>query len=153
MAKEKIFNKTHYECANQYLKQSQPTVFTSEMRECGEDPSYEDFCLKAMESISYLNDPAIITNYLNIFFHMYHMKKSSEKIYYVTPELSARLAQTSINVDSYFLKSPFREIFVQIDPGLFYINDIDGKNVPVTGFYVWLRDFEDYKQIRVMVRV
>jgi len=150
MAKERIFNKTHYESAWRYLDALRPGIFTPEMFRSGQDPSYENFSAYAMDSIITLEEPSLIANYLNIFFHIYHMKKSCEKIYYVTPELSARLAQTSINVDSYFLKSPFREIYVQIDPGLFYINDIGGLNVPVHGFYVYLRDFGEYKQIRIM---
>jgi len=151
MAKEKVFNRTHYEQACRYLGKLRPGIFTPEMLQSGQDPVYEDFCLNALNSIrSHSDNDAFVTNYLNIFFHLYHMKKSAEKVYYVTPELSARLAQTSINIDSYFLKSPFREIYVEIDPGLFYINDIGGLKVPVHGFYVYLKDFKEYKQIRVM---
>jgi len=152
MAKEKIFNKTHYESAWRYFASLRPgqDIFTPEMRSCGDDPTYDEFCRKVADSIIHLGTAAQIANYLNIFFHIYHMKQSQEKIYYVTPELSARLAQTSINVDSYFLKSPFREIYVQIDPGLFSIKDISGEKVPVHGFYVHLRDFGEYKKLRVM---
>ena len=85
----------------------------------------------------------------NTLFHLFHMKQRGDKIFYVTPGLSSRLAQTSIDIDSYFLKSPYREIFVQIEPGLFFIRDGNEK-VPVTGFYVYLRDLEDRKQIRIM---
>lgn len=150
MAKEKIFNKTHYECTWRFLSKLRPGIFTPEMIDCGSDPTYDEFALKSVDSVINLGTHAQIANYLNIFFHLYHMKQAYEKIYYVTPELSARLAQTSINVDSYFLKSPFREIFVQIDSGLFYINDISGIRVPVQGFYVYLRDFVEYKMLRVM---
>lgn len=149
MAKEKMFNKTHYESAWRYLDARCPGVFTPEIRSSGPDPTYDEFFTKIIDSAFNLDNVNIVS-YTNILFHLYHMKQSCEKIYYVTPELSARLAQTSLNIDSYFLKSPFREIYVAIDPGLFSINDISGIRVPVQGFYIYLRDFGDYKQIRVM---
>lgn len=147
---EKFFKKTHYESAWRYLQTLRPEIFTPEMFASGSDPTYDEFCLKSIDSIRNMGSPAQAVNYLNIYFHIYHMKQSHEKIYYVTPELCARLAQTSINVDSYFLKSPFREIYVQISPDLFYINDISGVKVPVHGFYIHLRDFTEYKKLRVM---
>ncbi len=150
MGQDKIFKMTHYEAAWRYMESLNPHIFTEDMLGSGPDPTYEEFGLRAISTISDRNNQSLVTSYLNIFFHLYHMKQSNDKVYYVTPELSARLAQTSINVDSYFLKSPFREIYVHIDPGLFYINDISGAKVPVHGFYVYLRDFDDYKQIRVM---
>ena len=149
MSKEKMFNKTHYEAAYGYLAKLRPGVFSPEMLRSGHDPTYEHFFNHTIETIRGYDD-ANVVNYMNILFHLYHMKQNHEKIYYVTPELSARLASTSLNVDSYFLKAPFREIYVQIDPNLFFISDISGKKVPVQGFYIYLKDFGEYKQIRVM---
>ena len=150
MKNDKIFDKTHYELVCHHLDKARKGLFTEDMLSSGDDPEYGAFSMKALESIPNYYDDGVMTNYLNVYFHIYHMKKSGDKIYYITPELSVRLAQTSLNVDTFFLKSPFREIFVQIDPGLFFINDVEGKKVPVTGFYVYLKDFEKHKQIRVM---
>jgi len=150
MKNDKIFDKTHYELVCYHLNKAREGMFTKEMLSCGDDPDFKYFSIRAIDSIPNYYDDAVMTNYLNVYFHMYHMKKSGSQIYYVTPELSARLAQTSLNIDTFFLKSPFREIYVQIDPGLFYIYDAEGKKVPVTGFYVYLKDFGSHKQIRVM---
>lgn len=148
--RDTFFKKTHYECAWTYLESIHTDTFTQEMLNTGKDPTYEDFATSSLSALSHNGDVASIVNYLNIYFHIYQMRQSGEKIYYVTPDLSARLAQTTINIDTYFLKSPFREIFVQIDSGLFFINDTNETRVPVQGFYVYLRDFNKYKQIRVM---
>lgn len=148
--KNKYFKKTHYEHAYGFLKKIHKEVFTKEMISTGSDPSYMEFMETCMRRFSSDNDEASLMNFMNIYFHLYHIKQSGEKFYYLTPNISARLARTTINVDTYFLKSPFREIFVQIEPGLFFINDTDGSKVPVEGFYVYLKDFGEYKQIRIM---
>lgn len=143
--------KTHYESAYGFLSNMyNGDVFPKQIFNLGPDPTYAEFVETCLKSLSPTNNEADMANFMNIYFHLYHMKQCADKIYYVTPDLSARLAQTSINVDSYFLKSPFREIYVQIDPGLFYIHDIDGSKVSVEGFYVHFREYETYKHIRVM---
>jgi hypothetical protein len=136
---EFLLPKTHYEESWAALDTVQPGVFSLQMLAL-QDPTYHEFA-SALSSRS--------THMTNTLFHLFHMKQRGDKIFYVTPGLSSRLAQTSIDIDSYFLKSPYREIFVQIEPGLFFIRDGNEK-VPVTGFYVYLRDLEDRKQIRIM---
>jgi hypothetical protein len=142
--------KTHYESVLEYIRTITPDVFMPEMITSGPDPDYETF-YKACYPKSLTNeDTPQYLNMINIYFHLYHMKQSGEKIYYVTPEISSALAGTSLNFDAHFLRSPFREIFVQIDPGLFKFHDVDGCTVPVHGFYVYLRDFEDHKHLRIL---
>ena len=113
MRQDKIFYKTHYEAAYDYLDSLRPGAFSPEMLRTGDDPTYEQFYASNYapnkDFMERQND-ANIANYMNIMFHIYHMKKNHDKIYYVTPELSAKLAQTSINVDSYFLKSPLLKV-------------------------------------------
>jgi hypothetical protein len=140
--------KNHYEATWGYLDSVMPSVFTPSMKMTGVDPTYSDFYQTVVPPEAY-NDPKY-TSFVNVYYHLYHMKQAGDKIYYVTPNLAARLAQTTVNVDSYFIRSPFRELFVQIDPGLFFIKDADGSEHPVQGFYVYLRDFETYKQLRIM---
>ena len=140
--------KSHYEATWAYLNSVHPGVFTDTMISTGPDPAYADFYRTIVPPAS-LNESQY-TNFINIYFHLYHMRQAGSKIFYVTPNLCARLAQTQVNIDTYFLRSPFREIFVQVDPGLFFIKDVDGTEKPVHGFYVYLRDFESYKQVRVM---
>jgi len=147
---EKYLIKTHYENAKEHLGMIIPGIFTQEMSGTGTDPTYQEFCEASLETISKLDFKGNLSNYFNTYFHMYQMMNHGEQIYYITPTLSARLAQTNCNSDVYFLRSPFREIFIQIDPGLFYINDLNGEKNPVHGFYVYLRDFETSKHIRVM---
>jgi hypothetical protein len=152
----KSLSKTHYECACEYLSSIPEVDTTLEAiaEEMGDDPDYLPFANRIVnkKSISFRKDDEKYTSLLtNILFHIYLMKKSHEKIYYVTPQLAAKLAQTDLNVDSYFIKSPFREIYIQIDPGLFTITDIQG-TYPVRGFYVYLKDDKqtDIKEIRIM---
>lgn len=147
--KDKFFNKTHYEYSYEFLNKAGGFKFFATLN-LDPDSSYADFVVECLKHFSVEDNESQWVNFLNIFFHLYHMKQSGEKIYYITPNLSARLAQTSINIDSYFLKSPFREIFVQIDPGLFFINDVDSSKVPVEGFYIYFRDFGTYKQLRII---
>jgi hypothetical protein len=116
----------------------------------GMDPLYEDFC-KAVLMV--LRKPQSTDqefhNYLNVTYHLYHMKQSGDKIYSITPELASRLSKTTVNIDSLFIKSPFREIYVRIDPGLYFLKDGE-KLLPVCGFYIHVRDLKDSKQIRIM---
>ncbi len=147
---EKYFTKTHYELAIKHLETVAPTILVQNMLDIGFDPTFKQFCNATSSIFTEFDSPARISHFYNTYFHMYQMKNNADQIYYITPELSARLAQTNCNTDAYFLRSPFREIFIQIDPGLFSINDIDGSKHPVNGFYVYLRDFNTEKHIRVM---
>jgi len=146
--------KTHYERASSYLVENNMFgLIDQAIRQVGPDPTYEQFALvfkDQLDSIQTKREQYLYSNYLNIFFHILHMKTSGEKIYYVTPSLVAKLTCSEANIDSFFLRSPFREIFVQIDPGFFYIRDIDSKRVPVHGFYVHLREDQGKKFLRVM---
>jgi hypothetical protein len=146
----KYFTKTHYEHAIRHLETVAPTLLVQRMLDIGHDPTYQQFCMAALEGLEHLDSRQMKNHFLNVYFHMYQMKNNAEQIYYITPELSARLAQTNCNSDTYFLRSPFREIYIQIEPGLFYINDLEGGKSPVDGFYVYLRDYEGLKHIRVM---
>lgn len=151
----KNFPKTHYEHACDYLNtQIGLTSFLKEVSVAvGDDPEYTDFGTYLMESsILKASDSEANSSFLiNILFHIYLMKMNHEKIYYTTPQLAVKLAQTDINVDSHFLKSPFREIYIQIDPGLFTVSDPQGAH-PVRGFYVFLKENKDknVKEIRIM---
>lgn len=81
-------------------------------------------------------DEEVTTLQANILFHMYNMYQNNSPVYYITPQLAVELAKTDLNVDTDFIISPFREIFVQIDKGLFTISDHENK-YPVDGFYVY----------------
>jgi len=142
--------KTHYEAAVSYLKKVSGFDWLVDrvITALGPEPSYEDFCREVMPEP--VKDPAYAANFLNIYFHLFNMNQGGSKIYYIMPELARRLAKTNLNIDSYYLKSPFREIFIQIDPGLFSIKDIDGSTVPIYGFYIFFNDTGEYKKVRIM---
>lgn len=143
--------KTHYEAAYQYLNSRGMLDFFSDLEKIyGSDPSYEGFATYIQDSLPNDVNTSQLMNYTNVWYHLFHVKHSGNKIYYVMPALAARLATTSLNIDTYFIKSPFKEIFVQIDPGLFSIRDIDGSQVPVTGFYVNFKEVGDSKMLRIM---
>jgi len=148
MKKEELA-KSHYEYFSEYLKN---TKVTEILQKSGldSDPTYEEFfrTLYPTGLPDEVRAPAVYE--ANILFHAYHMRSSGERLYYITENLASRLANTSINVDTYFLKSPFREIFVQIDPGLFSVIDLDGTKNPVVGFYVYLREISGVKQLRII---
>jgi hypothetical protein len=115
------------------------------------DPTYEQFftAIAPKREISDKEASQIVFQ-ANILFHLYHTQTSGDKLYYITPQLALRLAQTAPSIDAHFLKSPHREFFVMIDPGLFNLRDIDGKLYPCNGFYVYLREVGDAKELRVM---
>lgn len=142
---EKYFTKTHYELASEYLGSITPSLFIQKM-----DLTYPEFCAETLETLSKIGTGKQINFYSNLYFHMYQMKNNGEQIYYITPALSTQLARTICNSNTYFLRSPYREIYIQIDPGLFYINDMNGQKNPINGFYVYLHDFNACKHIRVM---
>lgn len=85
----------------------------------------------------------------NVMFHLYQMYQNGQQLYYVIPELAVKLAKTELNVDTSFLKTPFPEIFVQIDPGLFHVSEY-GSVYPVRGFYVYMKETGGIKEMRIM---
>lgn len=145
-----MIRKTNYEYIRGYTKQYESqNSYKTTFGELGSDPTYEDVFKAASSFFKGQSDTELYSN-VNLFFHLHHMKLSGEKIYHISSGLSARLAQTDVNVDSYFIKSPFREIYIQIEPGLFFMKDHYSQVIPVTGFYVYLRDFGDVKKLRVL---
>lgn len=141
--------KSHYELFKDYLSRTD-VIRILKNSSLSSDPTYEEF-FRTLYPTGLSDDVQAQAVYeANILFHAYHMQTSGEKLYYITKNLAARLANTSINVDTYFLKSPFREIFVQIDPGLFSVIDLDGSKNPVVGFYVYLREMAGIKQLRII---
>lgn len=159
----KSFPKSHYERASLFLSSiTDIDYYLDEIyKEFGDNPSFADFATKISES-GFLDkrsgsavfvkcDEANIAFLVNIFFHIFMMRRSHEKIYHVTPQLAVKLAQTELNVDSHFIRSPFREIYIQIDPGLFTVTDEQGV-YPVRGFYVYLNENKDtgIKEVRIM---
>lgn len=148
---KKFLTKNHYELMYPYLESINPNRFKQDKLHISDDPTFIEYCTAILDSLSKDRlDKATMAYHNNMYFHLYHMRNSGEQIYYITPELSARLAQTLCNSDVHFLRSPYREIFVQIDPGLFYMNTKDGLKVPIQGFYVYLRDLNEKRHIRIM---
>lgn len=148
--------KTHYERVVAFFNKDPSTSLNGVWSILDEshpngDPTYEQFYTATVPK-RVLSDREIsqIVFNTNILFHLYHMQTSGDKLYYITPQLALRLAQTTPSIDSHFLKSPHRELFVMIDPGLFNLRDIDGKLYPCNGFYVHLREVGDAKELRVM---
>lgn len=144
-----LIKKTHYEIALNFLKSAYSEGFPPEILALGKDSTYQEFGLIIQNLYPYMNSYETL-NIVNVLFHLYNLRQNGEKIYYITPDLSVRLAQTALNIDSYFLKCPFREIYVQIEPGLFHINDTDGKKISVNGFYINFRENNEDKFIRIM---
>lgn len=117
---------------------------------CGSYPTYEEFYMAGYDWVDInAKNAGSVAYEANVMYHLYNMIQNGQRIYYVTPDLAAKLAKTKINVETHFLKSPFREIYVQIDPGLFHMQDIDGSQTPVHGFYVYLNEVGDIKDLRV----
>ena len=150
--------KTHYEvCRSNVEKESFQLIGKcNNDLPCGDDPTYEDMYRNIVPEESMKNRmySSFIMSEFQLYFHLYHMYKSNEKIYYVTPNLASRLARTKLNVDTTLIKSPFREIFIQIDPGLFHILDAHSNGIkaerPVHGFYINYREIDGVKEVRVM---
>lgn len=147
--------KTHYEHVREYVSSTWGNYLET-LDEIirplyGPNPTFQQF----VEAVMDPNDRSIRAQknamiHNVIFYHLYHMYTSGEKIYHISSGLSARLARTSLNLDSRFLKSPFREIYVQIDRGLFHINDRDMHPTPVDGFYVHYSEDGSHKKLRIM---
>jgi len=146
--------KTHYERAYEFLKSVTDidNILLELNKGLGENPSFKDFCIKLTDSTIRgfrSDDDKFNTLLANILFHIFMMKRSHERIYQVTPQLAVKLAQTDLNIDSHFVKSPFQEIYIQIDPGLFNVTDTQGV-YPVRGFYVYFNDQDGDKELRIM---
>jgi len=148
-------NKTHYEAAYAYLKN---TIEIDEFVHKGRitHPGGMDFAelqiaIKEMWPRVQTLPIKIFAYYSNVLFHLYQMKYHEEKVYVVTQQLAQQLADTSLNVNCRYLKSPFKEIFIQIDKGLFQIFDVQTlKEVDVEGIYVYLNEDGIHREIRIM---
>lgn len=145
--------KSHYEITQEFLeKMLGPfSEYVEKIEEgCGPEPSFNNFGNYLLSQ----GNPSLSvernTLHANVMFHQYNMRQANAPIYYITPQLAIELAKTELNVDTEFLMSPFREIHVQIEPGLFSIHDDKG-TYPVTGFYVFFnRHDTDIVEIRIM---
>jgi hypothetical protein len=156
-----LIQKTHYEMVKEILHSRKlfnlfdlDTFISQTNSYCGKNPSFDEFARSPfIQQVASLietpKDKSVITVYCNVLYHLYAMYQNHERIYYVCPKLAMDLARTELNIDSYFLKSPFPEIYIQIDPGLYYLSDECGEH-PVRGFYVNLREDGDNKLIRIM---
>jgi hypothetical protein len=153
-----LIQKTHYEAVKDLFQQGKfhfldfkSFVIETEAY-CGRNPSYESFgkspFLQQLQSLP-KSDISQITIFANVLYHLYLLYQQHERIYYVCPKLAMDLAHTELNVDTRFLRAPFSEIYIQIDPGLYYISDSVGEH-PVRGFYVNLREEGEVKVIRIM---
>lgn len=148
--------KSHYEIALNFIEQQigsfQNLVDTIESR-CGKEPGFQKFGqeLQLTQPASIRQDsPEQLALQANVMFHLYNMWQSGKPIYYVTPQLAVGLAKTDLNVDTEFLLSPYREIYVQIEPGMFTICDARG-NYSVRGFYVYFKRHDSgIVEIRIM---
>lgn len=144
---KKAIPKSHYEIALDYISLSLGNFndFVKKIESlCGSSPTFYEFskCLHDFK-ISSLQDESEEQRTLqaNIMFHMFNMSQCNKPIYYVTPQLAINLAKTALNVDTEFVLSPFPEIYVQIDPGLFKLSDSSGE-YPVKGFYVYFLRYD-----------
>jgi len=149
------FKKSHFELADDFLnkhhgKLSYLTAI-SVLNSIEGEPSYEQFAEK-IQSMFIKGTPLVQMGLeTNTLYHLTMMRRFDKKLYYITPNLASRLATTSLGIDSHFVRSPFPEIFVQIDKGLFSIKDIDGTDTSMTGFYVNLvNQTASKKMLRIM---
>lgn len=158
--------KSHYEIVTKLFEKTLPFTghsFDSFAEETntlfGPNPTYAEFVkeplLKTLAEKAGDNPQAqsSVITMANVLYHVYLMNRNHERIYYITPSLAVNLAHTELNVDTRFLKSPFPEIYIQIDPGLFYIADPVQPDLeqPVRGFYVNIREVDGKKQVRIVV--
>lgn len=145
--------KSHYEITQEFLEKiigsfnEYVEIFEPEV---GPEPSFINFSrhITTERNLPFSAQQNML--HANVMFHQYNMWQANAPIYYITPQLAIELAKTELNVDTEFLMSPFREIHVQIEPGLFSIHDDKG-TYPVTGFYVFFdRHDTDIIEIRIM---
>lgn len=160
-----VIQKSHYEIVVELFHKSFPfSEYTYEeflhstFDWCGKDPTYEQFVTSPFlrELALAANEPGAkthLTTLANIMYHIYLMYQHHERLYYISPNLAVNLAHTELNIDTRFLKSPFPEIYIQIDPGLFYITDpaTPDRDSPVRGFYVNTREVDGQTQVRIAV--
>lgn len=154
------YPKTHYEVLKGL--QQMDTIFGCNFkrvmegikRYCGDDPSYDEVALTPIlrdKLLNRLGAPAAEALFLNVYYHAYRLYATGENIYSISPSLCASLANTKLNISTYFLKSPFPEIYIQIPKGLYNIYD-EGRAWPVSGFYVSLQELEGQpKLLRILV--
>lgn len=148
--------KSHYELALDFIEKKIGRFqdFVNEIEPyCGREPGFLKFGqeLQHARVIYPMQESAEqIALQANVMYHLYNMWQAGKPIYYITPQLAVELAKTDLNVGTEFLLSPFREIYVQIEPGLFTICDSRG-SYSVRGFYVYFKRLEsDIVEIRIM---
>lgn len=157
--KNRDLPKTHYELIREFLNENNyfgvadfEVLMRALEKECGCSPTFEQFVttttVQTFTHLAYSESEA--ATFANVFYHAFWLYQNHEKIYYVAPQLAAKLADTKLNVDTFFLKAPFKEIYIQIDPGLFQIND-GVRDHPVRGFYVNLVERDGIKHVRILV--
>jgi hypothetical protein len=153
-----LIQKTHYEIVKELIQRKKIfnrhdfKSFISQIEaHCGTNPTYENFWNSPLiqDLTLPLQDASQMTIYANVLYHLYSLYQQHERIYYVCPKLAVDLAQTELNVDTRFLKAPFPEIYIQVDPGLYYITDSTGE-YPIRGFYVNVREEGEVKLVRIM---
>jgi hypothetical protein len=153
-----LIQRTHYEVVKDLIQnkkifhQHDFKSFINQIEAyCGINPTYESFWYSPLiQEISFiLKNTLQMTVYTNVLYHLYSLYQQHERVYYVCPKLAIDLARTELNVDTHFLKAPFPEIYIQIDPGLYYITDSTGE-FPIRGFYVNVREEGEVKLVRIM---
>jgi len=136
------YPKTHYEITDNFFKKELSLhiddIFKKLIIDIGDNPNYNDFSLYCMDNdiLPFLvDDPYKSSITLNVFFHLYEMYVNHHRVYHVTSQMASKLINTDLNIDSYFLRSPFPEIYIQINKGLLYIQDEEGLQ-SISGIYV-----------------
>lgn len=119
---------------------------------CGQNPTYEQFCHLDLiqKSNKTSGDLATKSVFSNVLYHLYSLRQHHCRVYYISPNLAMNLARTDINIDTHFFRTPFPEIYIQIDSGLYFIKDPlkPTINQPVKGFYV---NYREENLVRIMV--
>lgn len=147
--------RSHYQQAKEHFKGiggDVKNILADIMSECG-GTEYRDVYHYISSGMANLpdKDRINISYHTNVIFHLTNLLKYGEQIYYVAPQMAVRLATTELNVDVSYLKSPFKELFIQVDRGLFKIKSTEGGVVDVDGIYVYLDDMGDGgKEFRIM---
>lgn len=117
----------------------------------GDNPTFKNFCESEVYNkhpISDLFDQG--PQYVHSLFHLYCMRAQKDPIYEVEERLARDLAKTSLDLDTYFLRSPFPEVCLVIPSGILEIMDFTtGKVCPVTNIYVNLQDIDGEKHVTV----
>jgi hypothetical protein len=146
-----VIVKTHYEKTVEYLEtvsENYLSVIVGELSEkYGREVMY-DQVYKYVNKGRECDELGLST--VNILYHLLKMRMNGEKVYYVMSGLVMKLVQTECNVGVEYLKSPYSEIYVAIDRGMFHIVDVDDKVYSVDGFYVNFEEKGGVKCLRVM---